>query len=337
LPPARQSFNDIWQIACLDDLVFFMSRQSVFIFKNNKLINILEARKSFTFITSVLGNIYIHDTGSGLHLWNKGSLQPVAGGSSFRNQRMVFLLPMDSDKLLAGTKSHGIFLLQNGTVQPWGHVISTKSNQEKISCGIGLFDRTFAIGTLQSGVLFVNRGGQITGSVSTPEGMIGSEITDLFTDRDQNLWITSTSGISFIEVNSPFRYLGGSYGLKRKIIMQSGSYRDKLYLAGTEAVYEMPYPEKQQIKEPQRVTTLKGSLGQSWQVETDDSWLYITHNPGILIVENGKIRHHILRESNVYNLCFPSLAQDKFIATVDNGLVIVDKRDLSSKKILDLK
>ena len=337
LPPARQSFNDIWKIACMDDLVFFMSRQSVFIFKNNKLINILEARKSFTYIASVLGNIYIHDDGSGLHLWNKGSLHPVAGGSSFRNQRLVFILPMDSGKLLAGTKRHGIFLLQNGKVQSWGPVISTKTNQETISCGIGLFDHSFAIGTFQSGVLFVNRRGQVTGSVSTPEGLISSGITDLFTDRDQNLWVTSTSGISFIEIHSPFRYYGGSYGLKRKIIMHSGLYRNRLYLAGTEAVYEMPYQEKQQVKEPQRFTTLEGSLGQSWEIETDDNRMYIAHNPGILLLENGGTRHHILRESNVYNLCSPSAAQDKLIATLDNGLVVVDKRDLSSRKILDLK
>lgn len=119
--------------------------------------------------------------------------------------------------------------------------------------------------------------------------------------------------------------------------MQSGLYRNRLYLAGTEAVYEIPYPEKQQVKEPQRFTTLEGTLGQSWKIETDENRMYIAHNPGILIFENGGLRNHILRESNVYNLSFPSLAQDKFIATVDNGLVIVDKRDLSSKKILEMK
>jgi len=43
LPLVRQSFNDIWQIACKDDLVFFMARQSIFVFRHNKLFSILNA------------------------------------------------------------------------------------------------------------------------------------------------------------------------------------------------------------------------------------------------------------------------------------------------------
>ena len=37
IPANRQSFNDIWQIVCKDDFTFFMSQQSVFVYKSNKL------------------------------------------------------------------------------------------------------------------------------------------------------------------------------------------------------------------------------------------------------------------------------------------------------------
>jgi signal transduction histidine kinase/DNA-binding response OmpR family regulator len=337
LPSGRQSFNDIWEIACSEDKVFFMSNQSVFIYQNDKLINIIDARNNFTFITAINGKVYIHDSGAGLSIWNNGSFEPLAGRGFFKKQKLVFLIPLEKDKLLAGTANQGIFLLHDGKAEPWGPEISASVFQDKLSCGVELFDHSFAFGTIQSGIFFVNRMGSITNKLSSKEGLIGNMITALFCDRDKNLWATTTSGISFAEINSPFRYFNDPYGLKQKMILSSGYFNNRLFLAGTDAVYYLPYAEQKQNYNLQTPSIIDKSMGQSWQLKVDDKQLYIAHNPGILIIENDFVQRHILKESNVYSICFPLKAPDKFIASIDNGLVVVNKKHLDYRKILDFK
>jgi len=335
LPKGRQSFNDIWQIACKDDLVFFMARQTMFIYKNNILSNIIDAQQSFTYIAEIRGRIYLHDSGSGLQIWENGTLHPVTGGNFFRDRRLVFLIPFDNNSLLAGTKKDGIFLFRYGKAESWGPFISKNNNSMRISCGVELFDRTFAVGTVQSGLFFLNRSGRITGSLGIHEGLIGNEITDLFLDRDAYLWVTTTCGISYVEVNAPFTYCNEPFGLKRKTILQSETFQNKLYLAGTDAVYYIPCGEAEGGTETPKIRSLEESSGQTWQIKNDGNRLYIAHHPGILILEKTGKRIHILKESNVYNICFPPSARDKLIATVDNGLVAIEKKSLTFRRIFD--
>lgn len=249
----------------------------------------------------------------------------------------MFLIPFDNSSLLAGTADDGIFLFQNGIVKSWGQLPSNKSNSVKLSCGIELFDHTFAVGTVQSGIMFINRQGKITSSLDIRDGLIGNEITDLFADRDGNLWSTTTYGISYIEINAPFTYYYEPFGLKHKTILQSEIFMNSLYLAGTDAVYFFPYEKAKTGTVPRNIFSLDQSTGQSWQIKSDGNRLYIAHHPGILILEKSGKQSHILSESNVYNIGFLPGAPDKMIATVDNGLVIIDKKRLSTRKILDFK
>lgn len=337
VPQGRESFNDIWHIACQGEFVFFMARQTIFIFRNNVLFKVLDAQKKFTFITRINGKIYIHDSGSGLQVWENGVMHPLSGEKFFRDQNLVFLLPFENNSLLIGTMGHGIFLFQHGKVTSWGPFSSNKNLALNISCGIELFDHTFAVGTTQSGLFFLNRNGKITGSLGIHEGIIGNEITHLFSDRDANLWVTTSYGISFVEVNAPFTYYHEPFGLKRKTILGSIFFQNNIFLAGSDAVYYLPPPGSVNDTAPCQIKELGKSAGQSWQLKRDNQNLYIAHNPGIIISGKDHKQSHLLKESNVYNICLPTGASDKLLATVDHGVVVIEKNRSSIKEILSLK
>jgi signal transduction histidine kinase/CheY-like chemotaxis protein/AraC-like DNA-binding protein len=96
----------------------------------------------------------------------------------------------------------------------------------------------------------------------------------------------------------------------------------------------MPWYRSENPLEPIGFHTLEGSSGQSWQVRPDGSQLYIPHNPGLLTLnEHNRLSSHPLNGSNVYGVVFPASSPGKLIASVDNGLLLVDKHSFSHVQV----
>lgn len=331
LPATKASFNDVWHIACLNDITVFLTSQYLFVFEDMDLIEIIEAKERFTKVIALGESLYMHDKGAGLCRWENNSFKVIEGGEFFKGKTLSFLLAQDEDVLLAGTINHGIFSISHGIVSEWGNSI-IRSNKLKLTCGISLSNNTYAVGASGVGVIFINDAGEVIRSIGIRDGLISNGITNLYTDHDQNLWVTTDNGISFVELCSPFSYYLKPYGLTQPV-MESVWFDGQLYISGTDAVYSMDYSKPENPFDEMSFTILEGSEGQSWQAKSDDSMLYFPHNPGLLSVKGNYLKSWSLNYSNVYNIVFPGSHPDKFIVSVDNGLLLCDKDEFMYRNI----
>jgi len=331
LPQGRASFNDVWHIACHDDLTLFMASRFLFVYKDFQLIDIIETNERFTNVIKAGENLYLHDKGTGLLVWKNNAFIPLEGGRFFAGKHLSFLIEQGKDTLLAGTSDEGVFLISHGLVAPWGSPL-IRTMCRRINCGVSLYDQTVVMGTSDLGIILVSRKGEIIRKIGIPEGLISNGITSLFTDKNDNLWITTDNGIAFLEVRSPFTYYLKPYGLTQPV-MEAAWYDNHLFLAGTDAVYTMPYTKSSHPLEPISFRIVEETGGQSWQVKPEAGKIYIPHNPGLLVIEKHQHLLHPLNQSNVYSIVFPASLPEKFIVNIDNGLLLVDKRNFNFVRI----
>lgn len=331
LPHGESTFGDIWQIACYHEFTFFMSEEKVFIYKNFKLFKTINAVETFTMIRVAGNNLYLQDKGQGLFIWKNSDFKLACHGDFFTGKRISFIVEYPEKKLLVGTTENRIYVVEENNTKVWAD-FSQINEISQFSCCKVLNNQNLAIGTTGSGIIFVNSLGKIISRIGIQQGLIGNGVNNLFIDRQNNVWVTTDNGISFLELNSPFTYYLSPYGLTQPI-MEAAYFNEALYIAGIDAVYSMTYKTPNDVFQQTCFNQIDFSQGESWKIKKNSNKLYIAHNPGLIVCSKENVSMQPLNFSNVYDFVFPFNHPDKMIVSVDRGLLLIDKSTFSFKRI----
>ena len=228
IPESSRNFGDVVRTFIRKNDIVFLSYEGIFIYKSNK-IKVLKSKAHFEDFFEVNKEIYVLDNVNGLQKLKDDVLVPISNGEKFAGMKIRKIFQTEKGLVLF-TQKEGLFIFKDNQMQPFVTEADYLLKQNQITAAIELSDGYFGIGTRRSGLIVLDRSGNMIQHVDKQMGMQNEYVTNLKVDKEGNLWVTLKEGISLIQISSPLSRILDTSNSETKIYC-SQIYQNKLYIA----------------------------------------------------------------------------------------------------------
>ena len=196
--------EQIWEIVELDGWMLFKSLQRIYLYNiNNNEVKIIESDKNLIKLSKVENSVYFQEIEKGIFRIENGLPKLISDNDIFKNNKIVEIFNKEN-KLLFLTQKSGFYYLENNTLQKWN--LPYKNLELKtIYSAKQLKNGDFVIGTISSGLLYLNNNGTLSYQITQSLGLSNNTVLSTFEDIDHNLWLGLDNGINTLNLTSPFR------------------------------------------------------------------------------------------------------------------------------------
>lgn len=289
IPLQDRQLQDIWDIASFKDEVYFRTNSKILHLKNGTF-NIYKSKGTWGFLNIVNGEVYAQDVKEGLFIFKNNSWENIVKATDLNNISIKSILPYSKDTLLVTTNKNGLIFLHNNKF------VTKKINQsffenEKITASVNTINGWFALSTVSSGCVIIDRNANIIQKFTYKDGLQKNNVRSIFTDKNQNLWLGLDDGIDFIAFNNAIKYI---YPDPDK---QTSSYSSKildnyLYVGTSNGLFSS------------RLTTTTGDLSfnknpfveiantkqQIWNLNIINKQLLVANEDGAVVIKNNEAK-----------------------------------------------
>jgi DNA-binding CsgD family transcriptional regulator len=316
---SKNIIDFVWKTHIVDGAVFYQTFYKTYIYKNGK-VSILEAPNRFQFSFVVNNRLYFQDIVHGLLEYNNGKLIQLKGTEIFNNTEVWGLLPFDGSKLLVVTQDKGMYISGPSGVVPWHCEANDFLLKNNSLGGRLLAGRYIVLNSVLDGIVICDMDGKIIQHINNRKGLQNNTALCSFVDSGSNLWLGLDNGIGYINENSPFSYLGASYGLGA--VYGSAVYGGNLYVATNQGVFSHDW--KRAFKE-ESFHFLEGTTGQAWNIQEFDGQLFCSHNRGLFLISDGRQGRFLDNKRGYLNLKKIPGRPGFLIASNYHGFAILEK------------
>lgn len=318
VPEKYKPFYDIWNIHLVGDSVYFQTDRKILRYREGTLTvfplyspgdeHTIEASFSHQ------GSCYFVDGGKGLYRIAGDSLIRMASGDVF---------PPDVQTVMSVGKGRFIFIagdrlyrlnLDGMRVDPLNSPDASYFIKNQLYRGLVRAGDHLAVGTALGGVVLMNAEGEIVKIIDEDDGLLTGSVYKLYLDRQNNLWVATSGGISRIELSSPITYWNNKHGLRGYV---SDIYREgrRLYIATENGIYQL---------NEDGIARFSDYKGQCWSLGEYSDPVGSTHllvgtNNGLFEMQNATMRE-IWNRGNVYNVLSPRQAPEVLFVALNDGL-----------------
>lgn len=276
-------FADIWKIGMLGEVVYFQSKNILFLYENDSL-QLIESVSDFEFAYQTAHQLFISIKNKGIfELQNKKLVQP-GFGAYFSNMEIRFILEAPSKELLIGTHENGLYRVNGTDIFRLDNSFSTILSKDKITCGLALNDHLMAVGTVQNGVYLADFEYDVRYNLNTATNLQDNTIQGLFSDQEANLWIMHANGIDYADLASGNFIVASGIGSGYASAL-SGS---KLFLGTNRGLYAGDFPDAR--KQIGQFELIPGTIGQVWTLFPMNSGVLVGHHLGAFFTDGYAAR-----------------------------------------------
>lgn len=246
------------QVFATKDGVYFSSNQFLILIKENS-VKVWKPKTYFHRTYFANGKIYTNQPEYGLCYLKNDSLKLIPQAWDISKKQIYLLLPYSKNKLIIGTQSEGLYLLNTNilradtTIRSDSIITSFRTENDKffkenlIYGGINLPNGEFAIGTQRKGAVIINRKGQVIRNINQASGLQDESVWNLFLDNQENLWMALNNGVSYSSTNSQLTSWDENSGL-RGSLQSIIRYNGVLYISTNIGVFRLINNQFQEIK-----------------------------------------------------------------------------------------
>lgn len=256
LDSADQTFGEVWQTFAIEENVYFIASKQIMIWDQQEF-NIWKPTLDLGWSFKLHNKIYFFaDVDKCYTIEGKTiSLSPISEHINNLGGYSVMLQGKDSSILL-GQFGDGLFSLNDEGIQDLNF---SADNNVTLYGGLSINDTTHVVGSLGQGVFIINNQGDILSHYNAENDLSSNSIYTLFIDMNGNLWTGGSSGINYLEINSPFRILDKTFemsGLSKSVAWNNGV----LYIATDENLYSSNFNQVLSFDKEDFTSNVVGNL-----------------------------------------------------------------------------
>lgn len=180
--------------------------------------------------------IFLEKKEQGIFKLINNKFQLLPGSLFFAHKDIVDILPYNEQFLIKTAKDKGFFLSDNYTVEAFTTEADLFLEENIYIKGCELSNGYYAIGTALSGIIVLNKNGDIISVIDENSGLFNLSVNDLFVDHMNNLWALHDQGISRIEIPSQYSYFSKNHGIKGNV-KSVIKFKNTLYVATSMGVF----------------------------------------------------------------------------------------------------
>lgn len=310
IPESERSFNDVWQIEATSHGIYFLTRTQIFRFFQGQ-VSVLNGKLASSQAVVINDHLLYVDSERGLSFISDGQIAAVPGLADVANGKRIVLARFDQHQIIAGRASGGFLLLNleplwnpgtkkyqassadnSSLIQAFPTEIDHLTNHENLFIYkmIPIGEQLFAISTVKGGILIVDRQGKVQRAINRNAGLMDNTVAGIMLDRSNNLWASTNSGISYIELSVPQTLFNARNGIDG--ISISSYYHQGQFYVGTYQHVLKQVPFQYNIKQdaPQ-FAPIPDSPGEIWQFKDISGDLMIASGRGLFqVIDNKTLR-----------------------------------------------
>ena len=231
LPPLDQ----IEQVFSNQNDIFFCNGKILFKW-TGEYIEIVDSSNVELELFKIHDQIFLEKKGEGIFKLINNEFRLLPESSFFTEKNVIDILPFNEQILIKTAKDPGFFLFDNYRVEHFKTEADNFLQENVYSKACKLNNGNYAIGTALSGIMVINKSGEVVSVINENSGLFNLSVNYLFADQNNNLWALHDQGISRIEIPSPYSYFSKNHGLKGSV-KSVIKFKNILYVATSLGVY----------------------------------------------------------------------------------------------------
>jgi len=319
LPDSLENIRNIWQIYHYNDSVIFQERNKLFIFSDDKLVDIIKTEYQFFWGFEYNAKLFFFEAGRGMTQLKNGKTELVQDGGFYENHTPRAVFRYNEDSLLFASPIDGLAFYDGKEFFHWDIPVSDFIVENQLYSGTQLSENSFALGTQNAGVMIMNKKGEPKQLINKENGLQNNMVFDMKQDQHGDLWLALANGISFLNLNSPFRYYTEKYGIPRQNYYVT-KHEDRLYFSNDAGVYSKPWADISSELMINKAELVKGSKGQSWLFKQVGNYLLCGHNRGVLVIKDNEVKEILPVPANVWEIIKDPFKDNLYLACSTEGV-----------------
>lgn len=255
IPKADRTFGDIFFVYATLRGVYFIGRESIFIWHEGKLdvlrFDVIKMHHAYHVYDQVyIRNANIKDNPT-LYRLRGRDLEPVALPKILLEQRIWELLPYRENKLLMVTSEGKLYVFDPIMAKEKPEMLQSEQVCKRMHSevepylkanyaymGAKIHNGHYYFNTRQGGIIVMHEAGKLVRVINKNRGLQDDCVWNVFVDRDENLWASTNNGIDYIEISSPLSVFGSAAGLD-SVVLSYLRADDRLYVSNFSGVYRL--------------------------------------------------------------------------------------------------
>ncbi len=291
-----KNFSACRNVFCTSKGIYFQTNEKLLLWDGKKFKVWNAGEDRFVWATEVNGNIYISTKNKGLMQPVNGEMKLINNGEYFKNINVFVALPYDKKHILFASLKKGLFLYDGNNISQFKTESDKYLEENETYCGILLSDSTFAFGTLQGGIVIINKRGKTLLTLNNENEINSLTVFGLYHDKSGILWATLNDGIAKIEYPSPFSKFRISPQSKENVWFVK-EFQYTIYVGTDKGLYYF---------ENGTFHLIKGANQRVWYLLQFNNSLFVALDNGLFLLKD---KSKILTQIN--NLAINSLTKSK--------------------------
>lgn len=279
--PLLPVFSNIIEI---QGKIYFQSFQLIYVFDplTNQL-NTIHADKGFSNLFSSKKRGFFQDVSVGLfEIIN--SEKKIIKGTEKISMDIVGVFVEKDNSLLISTKNNGFWCLKNNVLIKKDWTVNTRFEKFIITDIEKYSDNQYVVGTLRNGFYIISNDGEIGNHINKKRGISNNSILKVFNDINNNIWVSTESGISYVEINSNSKYLLDNNSSSGTVY--SSYLKDSILYLGTNQGLFMKNINNP-LAEPRLIDERNDNI---WEIEEIDNEVLVGSHRGLFAIKNNFLK-----------------------------------------------
>ncbi len=327
IPENKRTFKDIWRMFYVKDAIVLCTSSKIFVI-GEKETQVFESKTGYHGGFSVYDKFYTREKEVGIEVLENGKLELIPDGAKFANERVYFMLPFDNGKILAGSRTLGLFLYDGKSFSNWYTSADDYLIKSSVYGALNIGADYIAITTIIDGVIIIDKMGKTIQHIDKERGLQDNTCYYMYLDKQSNLWLALGAGISYVEINSQFTFYDQRHKLEGKMY-GAKLHNNTLYAGGEPNLLCKEWLEYENPLLPTNFKLIDKTGGQTWQLKEIDGNLFSTHSLGIFYLNNSEATKIKVNDLNTWILVPVHGKPEYVVAGTNEGLFLLEKNGTS--------
>lgn len=312
--------EEFWNILHVDDWIVFQSLNRIYLYNSKEdSINIINSEVKIISVYKLDGSIYFQKLGQGIFKLENGKSNLVYDDAIVKEHEIIGMFYNDNSDLLILTNYKGFFTYSNNAFVKWNIKADNLLSENSIYSALQLKDKGFVLGSIADGLICLDVNGNVEYTINQNNGLLNNTILSVYEDVDHNLWLGLDNGISYINIDAPFKRFKDNSGVLGSVYA-TAIYNNRLYLGTNQGLFFKELDKEDDFK------FIDGTEGQVWNLHVIDETLFIGHNSGTFYL-NGNQSKKIANTNGTWLVKKINNQTDELLQGTYNGLYVLQKEN----------
>lgn len=311
-----KSFGEVWQTYTTKNGVVFASQEALLFkpYDKDEVQVLLKDLQNCFYVN----NQIIAQKENKLWLYNHDKFTILSG--SYIGAEITSIISYMKDLLLCAT-SQGLFIYDGKSFSEWNPHFKTIFNQG-FSRIIKTTDNRLIFSVKQNGIIITDIHGNILSSLNKSSGLISNSLSGIYLDKEDNLWLSSNSGISYVPLSDEITFINDFLGITGTPY-SSALYNGYMYLSTSNGLFRKKISSNIKTVK-QQFEKVNGINGVVWSLLVHDNKLFCGQANAAYVIDGSEIKQ--IHNQGTW-LFHPLEGLNLLLIGTYKGLAILEKKN----------